>query len=280
MKKSLLIMLSILACCMLTSCKGGTKNKAMNSEKEPIVTIETNMGTIMLKLYNETPRHRDNFIKIAQNGTLDGTLFHRVIKNFMIQGGDPESKNAPRGKLLGNGDLKYKIPAEFVCPKYFHKRGVLAAAREGDDVNPKQESSPCQFYIVTGKVFTETELKNMTNLINDKRLQQTFDGLAQRHIREIQQMRASHDQKGLRELQDKLMGQAKKDAAKKPAFRLNAEQIKAYTTIGGAPHLDGTYTVFGEVVKGMEVVDKIQKLKTDRNDRPYEDVKILKVTVE
>ena len=187
----------------------------------------TNYGRIVLLLYDETPLHRDNFIKLATNRVFDGLLFHRVIEKFMIQGGDPTSKDAEPGKMLGDGTLGYNIPAEF-RPELFHKRGALCAAREGDMVNPKKESSASQFYIVQGRVWNTEEL----------------DNLQKRMKREI-----------------------------------SAEQRDVYTTIGGTPFLDGEYTVFGEVIEGMEVVDKIAAVKCDKNDRPLEDVRIEKVIV-
>ncbi len=197
------------------------------SYKGPRVEMVTNYGRIVLLLYDETPLHRDNFIKLATNRVFDGLLFHRVIEKFMIQGGDPTSKDAEPGKMLGDGTLGYNIPAEF-RPELFHKRGALCAAREGDMVNPKKESSASQFYIVQGRVWNTEEL----------------DNLQKRMKREIP-----------------------------------AEQRDVYTTIGGTPFLDGEYTVFGEVIEGMEVVDKIAAVKCDKNDRPLEDVRIEKVIV-
>ena len=197
------------------------------SHKGTRVEMVTNYGRIVLLLYDETPLHRDNFIKLATNRVLDGLLFHRVIEKFMIQGGDPTSKDAEPGKMLGDGTLGYNIPAEF-RPELFHKRGALCAAREGDMVNPKKESSASQFYIVQGRVWNTEEL----------------DNLQKRMKREI-----------------------------------SAEQRDVYTTIGGTPFLDGEYTVFGEVIEGMEVVDKIAAVKCDKNDRPLEDVRIEKVIV-
>ena len=250
-----------------------------NMEKETKLKIETTAGDIIVKLYNETPKHRDNFIKLAEEGTYEGTLFHRVIKDFMIQAGDPESKNAPKGKMLGAGDVGYTIPAEFVYPKYFHKKGALSAARQGDNVNPEKESSGCQFYIVTGKVYNDSTLLGMEHQMNQARLNNAFNALAQKHMKEIYKMRKDGDQEGLMNLQDTLIAQAEAQVADEPEFRFTPEQVKAYTTVGGTPHLDGEYTVFGEVLEGMDVVDKIQQVKTDRSDRPEEDVKITKVTV-
>ncbi|WP_418203774.1 peptidylprolyl isomerase [Bacteroides sp.] len=277
MKQNFWILLIILACSAV-ACKSGQK-KDGNMEKETVLKIETSMGDIKVKLYNETPKHRDNFIKLAKDGTYNGTLFHRVIKDFMVQAGDPESKNAPKGKMLGSGDVGYTVPAEFVYPKYFHKKGALSAARQGDEVNPKKESSGCQFYIVTGKVFNDSTLLNMEQQKNQNKVTEAFNALAQKHMSEIYKMRKANDQDGLYALQDTLFIQAEAEAAKQPDFHFTPEQIKAYTTVGGTPHLDGEYTVFGEVVEGMDIVDKIQQVKTDRSDRPEEDVKIINVSV-
>ena len=277
MKQNFWILLIRLACSAV-ACKSGQK-KDGNMEKETVLKIETSMGDIKVKLYNETPKHRDNFIKLAKDGTYNGTLFHRVIKDFMVQAGDPESKNAPKGKMLGSGDVGYTVPAEFVYPKYFHKKGALSAARQGDEVNPKKESSGCQFYIVTGKVFNDSTLLNMEQQKNQNKVTEAFNALAQKHMKEIYKMRKANDQDGLYALQDTLFIQAEAEAAKQPDFHFTPEQIKAYTTVGGTPHLDGEYTVFGEVVEGMDIVDKIQQVKTDRSDRPEEDVKIINVSV-
>ena len=277
MKQNFWILLIILACSAV-ACKSGQK-KDGNMEKETVLKIETSMGDIKVKLYNETPKHRDNFIKLAKDGTYNGTLFHRVIKDFMVQAGDPESKNAPKGKMLGSGDVGYTVPAEFVYPKYFHKKGALSAARQGDEVNPKKESSGCQFYIVTGKVFNDSTLLNMEQQKNQNKVTEAFNALAQKHMKEIYKMRKANDKDGLYALQDTLFIQAEAEAAKQPDFHFTPEQIKAYTTVGGTPHLDGEYTVFGEVVEGMDIVDKIQQVKTDRSDRPEEDVKIINVSV-
>ena len=281
MKRNLLILLTVLAYVGMASCKSGQKKDSdMENQKETMLKIETTLGDIKVKLYNETPKHRDNFIKLAKEGMYDGTLFHRVIKDFMVQAGDPDSKNAPKGKMLGAGDVGYTIPAEIVYPKYFHKRGALSAARQGDNVNPKKESSGCQFYIVTGKVYNDSTLLNMEKQMNENKLTTLFNALAQKHMKEIYKMRKENNEEGLYDLQEKLFAQAQEEAAKQPEFRFTKEQVEAYTTVGGTPHLDGEYTVFGEVVEGMDIVDKIQDVKTDRNDRPEEDVKIIKVEVE
>lgn len=277
--KILLICLAFIA---LTACNAGSKrqtNHHMENEKRTLVKLETTMGNITVALYNETPKHRDNFIKLVKEGVYDSTLFHRVIKQFMIQAGDPDSKNASDTAMLGSGDVGYTIPAEF-NPKFFHKKGVLAAARQGDDVNPEKASSGCQFYIVTGRKFTEPQLLGMENKINEQREEALFDSLARQHMKEIYKMRKAEDNAGLLELQDTLEAQARELADKEEKFRFTPEQIKAYSTIGGAPHLDGSYTVFGEVTEGMEVVDNIEIAKTNRADRPIENIRILKASIQ
>jgi peptidylprolyl isomerase len=265
--------------CILGTMTACGNRKKVDMSKDTLVRMETTEGDIVLKLYKGTPKHRENFLKLIDDGVLEGTLFHRVIKDFMIQGGDPDSKDAPQGKQLGSGGLPYTVPAEFNVSEYFHKRGALAAARQADNVNPMKASSSTQFYIVTGTVFQESVLKGYEKQRNDGVRNETFNALAQKHLKEIMQMRKDHDQQGLFELQEELMAQAKVMAAKHGAFTFTPEQIKAYTTVGGAPHLDGDYTVFGEVVSGMDVIDKIQNMPTDRNDRPLKDVKILKVEI-
>lgn len=277
--KILLICLAFIA---LTACSAGSKkqtNHHMENEKRTLVKLETTMGNITVALYNETPKHRDNFIKLVKEGVYDSTLFHRVIKQFMIQAGDPDSKNASDTAMLGSGDVGYTIPAEF-NPKFFHKKGVLAAARQGDDVNPEKASSGCQFYIVTGRKFTEPQLLGMENKINEQREEALFDSLARQHMKEIYKMRKAGDNAGLLELQDTLEAQARELADKEEKFRFTPEQIKAYSTVGGAPHLDGSYTVFGEVTEGMEVVDNIEIAKTNRADRPIENIRILKANIQ
>ncbi len=234
------------------------------------IIIHTTEGDITVRLYNETPLHRDNFIKLVKEGTLDGTLFHRVIRDFMIQGGDPDSKNAPAGKQLGVGGPGYTVPAEFVYPKLFHKRGALSAARQADEVNPQRESSGSQFYIVWGKVYKPQELKQLEKQMAMQQVQQTFNELVKEHKAEVMDLRRNRDREGLMALQDKLIDEAK--ARCKDAATFTSEQTEAYTTLGGTPFLDGQYTVFGEVESGLEVVEKIQNAETLRGDRPKKDV--------
>lgn len=208
----------------------------LGKQKEQKVLIQTTEGDITLKLYNETPLHRDNFIKLVKAKTYDGVLFHRVINEFMIQGGDPNSKTAAPDVMLGDGDVGYTIPAEFRTPNIYHKYGALAAARQGDDTNPQKASSGCQFYLVVGKKFTDEQL--------DK-------------LEESKIARYGH--------------------VNDSTYKFSPQARHHYKTIGGTPHLDGNYTVYGEVLMGMEVVEKISKVETNRMDRPIEDIRIKKM---
>jgi cyclophilin family peptidyl-prolyl cis-trans isomerase len=194
----------------------------VSAEKNVKVVLDTDMGEIEIVLYNKTKEHKNNFIKLVNAGYYDGLLFHRIIDGFMAQGGDPQSRNASKDKMLGSGGPGYTLPAEII-PEYYHKKGAVSAARTGDNMNPMRRSSGSQFFIVTGKVFSEDELS-----MYEKRLNTKF----------------------------------------------SEEQTQAYTSVGGTPFLDAQYTVFGEVVRGLEIVEKMEKLKTASNDRPVEDIKI------
>ncbi|MBQ5722091.1 MAG: peptidylprolyl isomerase [Bacteroidaceae bacterium] len=237
-----------------------------------IVKISTPKGDIRVRLYDETPQHRDNFVKLVNEGFYNGTLFHRVIKDFMIQGGDPDSIGAPAGKMLGTGGPGYNVPAEIVYPQLFHKRGALAAARQSDEVNPERESSGSQFYLVYGKVYTPQELKQMEKQMSMQQEQAIFNKLVQQNRSQILELRKARNQAGLQELQDQLIAETKKQMKELPAPKFTPEQQEAYTTIGGTPFLDNQYTVFGEVESGMEVVAEIQQCATLSADRPKEDI--------
>ena len=276
MKTNQLLIIVMFLVGILASCGAGS-NQKNNMEKRTQVKLETTQGDIVVALYNETPKHRDNFIKLAKEGVYDSTLFHRVIKQFMIQAGDPDSKTANDTASLGSGDVGYTIPAEFV-PKFFHRKGALAAARMGDDVNPNRESSGCQFYIVIGRKFREAQLLYMAAQKNNQRVETIFNELARKHMKEIYKLRKANDDNALMELQDSLEAQAYAMAKEEEPFMFTPEQLAAYSTVGGAPHLDVAYTVFGEVVSGMETVEKIEVTKTGRADRPIENVRILKAT--
>ena len=235
------------------------------------VKIQTMLGDIVVRLYDETPIHRDNFVKLVKEGYYDGTLFHRVIKDFMIQGGDPDSKDAPAGKMLGVGGPDYTLEAE-IKDGLFHKRGALAAARQGDEVNPERRSSGSQFYIVWGQKYNEGQLKQFSKQLNMQKIQVVFNQLASAHRDEIMQMRRERNRSGLQELQDRLAAEAEKQVADYAG--LTEEQQKIYSTIGGTPHLDGQYTVFGEVEEGLDVVEMIQGTATARGDRPVDDIEM------
>lgn len=242
------------------------------------IKIETPKGDIIVRLYDDTPKHRDNMLKLVEEGFYNGTLFHRVIKDFMVQGGDPDSKNAPKGKQLGAGGPDYTIAAEFT-PTHFHKRGALAAARLGDEVNPNKESSGSQFYIVLGEKYNQGQLKQMEKQMKQNQVAVTFNDLVSYHKEEIMNMRRNRDRAGLQAMQEQLLKEAE-DICKANPAGFTEEQVQAYTTVGGTPHLDGQYTVFGEVTDGLDVVEKIQGVKTLRGDRPCDDVKVIAMTVE
>ena len=232
------------------------------------VKIETTLGDITVRLYDETPIHRDNFVKLVKEGYYDGTLFHRVIKDFMIQGGDPDSKGAPAGKMLGVGGPDYTLEAE-IKSNLYHKRGALAAARQGDEVNPERRSSGSQFYIVWGQVYKENQLNQLGKQIRMQKVQDAFNALAKARREEIMQMRRERNRAGLQELQDQLIAEAENKVGKQG---LTDEQMQLYSTVGGTPHLDGQYTVFGEVEEGLNVVEQIQNTATGRADRPTNDI--------
>ena len=244
-----------------------------------IVRISTTKGDIRVRLYDETPQHRDNFLKLVKDGFYNGTLFHRVIKGFMIQGGDPDSIGAPAGKMLGTGGPGYNVPAEIVFPQRFHKRGALCAARQSDEINPEKESSGSQFYLVYGKVYTPQELKQMEKQMSMQQEQSVFNKLVQQNRSQIMELRKARNQAGLQELQDKLIVETKRQMKELPAPKFTPEQQEAYTTVGGTPFLDNQYTVFGEVESGMEVVAEIQQCATLSADRPKEDISMT-MTVE
>lgn len=218
---------------LLLFCLVAAWAQAQNNVRSEVELV-TDSGVIRLALYNETPKHRDNFLKMVQSGAYNGVLFHRVIKDFMVQTGDLASKTATQGQLLGDTPESYSIPAEICFPKLYHKRGALAAAREGDDVNPERASSSTQFYIVWGQKFTDKQLEWAQS-----RIEKYTDG----------------------------------------KVKLTPELCEVYKTIGGTPHLDGSYTVFGEVLEGLDVVEKIQRTTTDSHDRPVNDISIIKATV-
>lgn len=251
---------------------------AMTGAKaEPVVDIHTSLGDIKVKLYDDTPIHRDNFLKLVREGYYDGVLFHRVIKDFMIQTGDPDSKTADSTAMLGSGDPSYTLEAEIRYPAHYHKRGALAAARTGDQVNPERRSSGSQFYIVTGEKQSARALDMMAERANHERKQQYFNGLVKQNIDSIRSLQKAGDREGLEALRKSL---AEKTEAAVKDEPMPEEMRQTYINDGGTPHLDGQYTVFGEVIEGMDVVDKIQNVETGRADRPREDVRVISMKVE
>lgn len=246
--------------------------------KDSIVVISTVYGDMKVKLYNETPLHKANFIKLVTENFFDDLLFHRVIKDFMIQGGDPDSKNATPEAELGNGGPGYNIPAEFV-PGLYHKKGVLAAAREADQINPKKESSGSQFYIVQGKIFSNQELDMIEIKINQNLKNQIMGKILMSPESEVlrfklDSIKKSGSQDAMMKFIKELDPTAEKELEKQGRYKFTPEQRKIYTTIGGTPHLDGNYTVFGEVIEGLNVIDSIASVKTGKSDRPLVNVKI------
>lgn len=255
--------------CFVLSCQ---------TEKETIVKMKTSQGTMRLRLYPETPLHRDNFLKLVNEGYYDGMLFHRVISDFMIQTGDPRSKNARAGMRLGATGIGYTLKPE-IRSQYFHKKGALAAARENDNVNPGRESSGSHFYIVKGNVFSEADLDTVVRMANNKRFAVLFGRLQEARQGEITKLQAVNDYEGLMRVNDELSAETRR-RFKEVELVLTDEQRKIYMTIGGTPHLDGEYTVFGEVLEGLGVVDKIAGAAVDENFRPLKDVVIYKAEIE
>ena len=247
------------------------------------IELKTTAGDIILNLYDETPLHKANFIKLVNEKYYDGQLFHRVIKDFMVQTGDPNSKTAKKGQSLGDGGPAYTINAE-IKETLYHKKGALSAARTGDEINPQKKSSGSQFYIVQGKKYSSAEL--------DQIEQQLRIGPYMPYIREylgkpensakLSEVKAKQqigDQEGVNKLLNEIITKLKPKHPEIKDFKFSQAQRKTYQTIGGTPFLDMNYTVFGEVVKGMEVVDKIANVKTDKSDRPIEDVKIISMKI-
>jgi len=276
--KKLCLAFSLLALIILISVS--FKPYGNQGSGQTRVLIVTDYGPIKIKLYNETPLHRDNFLKLVKEHYFDSLLFHRCIQSFMIQGGDPDSKNAKPGIELGNGGPPYTIPAEF-NQDLFHKKGVLAAARESDLDNPLQASSASQFYIVQGRVYTDSLLKIQGKRITKQKLFNTV--INRPENRSLLEQYRTYAKKELvdsvKYITDIINKLVETELPRAEPYNFSPEQIKAYTTIGGTPHLDNSYTVFGEVYEGMEVIDKIASQKVDSRARPLTDIRIIKVTI-
>lgn len=267
MKRKIGIILLLLA---LVAVTYGAKNK--------FVVLRTNLGEIKVKLYADTPEHTGNFLKLVKEGHYDSLLFHRVISDFMIQGGSSDSRHAAKGTRLGQGKIGYSISPE-ILPAHFHKKGALCAARLPDEVNPEKMSSGEQFYIVVGKTFTEEELRRM----EAERLRSEKNKLGKKLFGPKTEEYRSYLRAGRHEEADSLIQVINRKIEEQfEGYRgnlLSDEAKEAYKTVGGTPFLDGEYTVFGEVVEGMDVVEKIAVQKTDNHDRPEEDIFILEATI-
>ncbi len=243
------------------------------NDNEPVIKFKTTKGTIVVKLYSESSLHRDNFVKLVESGYYNGLLFHRVMRDFMIQTGDPASRKAKKNQILGTGDVSYTIPAEILYPEYFHKQGALAAARHGDDINPDRASSGAQFYIVQGRKFTDLKLDSLELKRKEKLILREFslkwDSLEKNK-------KISNKSKLI--FRDSIMKIVEKNVSMQQKYKFSNLQRETYKTNGGAPHLDGEYTVFGEVIKGIEVVSNISVVKTNKQDRPIDNVRIMSAT--
>lgn len=272
LKYSLLIL--FFGCSIL---KKGGKEKFTEPQKVKITTV---YGDMVAELYNSTPLHRDNFLKLADEGYYDSLLFHRVINKFMIQGGDPDSKNAPKGKMLGLGGPDYTIPAEFRKGN-LHYKGALAAARTGGPQNPEKRSSGSQFYIVHGSLQKESSLKSLSERnVSKAKMQMVYDYIMKpenEHIKkqaeELQRKNKLELEKYMKHIEDSLLS----SAPSSDSLAYSEEEIIKYVKFGGAPHLDYDYTVFGQVIEGLNIIDSIASKRVDRNNRPEEDIVILKI---
>lgn len=259
-------------CVSIFACQNSSDAKVFGSKTNKIVLIKTEFGDIKIKLFDETPLHRDNFVKLCKKNYFNGTLFHRVIKDFMIQGGDPDSKGAEKGARLGEGGPNYTIDAE-INSKYFHQKGALSAAREGDKRNPDKKSSGSQFYIAQGKIYRIGELDSLVQNINRKRKMKIFNRLRRQQQDSIIALQKAGEIEAFTAMVTKLQNQVD-SILNIQKLSLSKEQITAYTTVGGVPHLDGNYTVFGQVIEGLDIIDKIAAQECDYNNRPRKDIEM------
>ncbi|MDR1679959.1 MAG: peptidylprolyl isomerase [Prevotellaceae bacterium] len=261
-----------LFCCLfllLSSCR---------KAEEPIFEIQTSEGIIKVKLYKETPKHRDNFVKLANSGYYNEQLLYKVVSDFLIETGDLNSRKADHNRLLGGNGIDYTIAAEIEYPKYFHKRGVLSAARLPDTENPEKNSNGSLFYIILGKNFTPAELDSIEKERYDRQVNIIWQRLIALNRSKIAQITSIDDNRVLLEtLQDSLAAVAEKEVEKEGVFFFSKEQREAYTSIGGVPFMDEDYTVFGEIIAGMEVLEKISHSKVDFNSRPKKDIRIISI---
>ncbi|HNT49862.1 MAG TPA: peptidylprolyl isomerase [Cyclobacteriaceae bacterium] len=270
--KRLLTLIACIGLLLLSQCSG--------NKNDTVITIKTNYGNMVAILYDETPKHKENFIKLAKEGYYNDLLFHRIIQGFMIQGGDPDSKNATPGQPLGMGGPGYTVEAE-INPKFFHEKGSLSAARLGDQQNPGKASSGSQFYIVQGTIVRQTDADGLR--IDQAKLSSSFQKIIQDPnnqplIDSLNQLYMTGDMQAYQRKIYSLVPRIEKMTGQKIYKEVSPEKLKAYTTVGGAPHLDGEYTVFGKIISGLDVIDKIAAVPTEQ-ERPVEDVSMT-VTVE
>jgi cyclophilin family peptidyl-prolyl cis-trans isomerase len=257
---------------MLIACSGNQSTAVEKNDKEQKVLVETDYGNMVIVLFNETPKHRDNFVKLVKDGFYNDLLFHRVINEFMIQTGDPNSKNAKANEHLGGGGPGYTIDAEIVDGLY-HQKGALAAARQGNNVNPERKSSGSQFYIVHGKIWNDSMIVQFEDRQKYQHVRAKAMELYNNRLDEIKQLQAAGKIDSISAIEIEIMEKAENEIDEK-LYTFNQKRRQIYSTLGGAPHLDGEYTVFGQVVEGIDVIDSIAKVKTNKQNRPLDDIKI------
>ena len=262
--------------CMLTAFSL-TAISCASGEQETIVALETTAGTIRLKLYDDTPGHRDNFLQNVKQGLYDGVTFHRIIRNFMIQTGDPFTRP---GEVVDTTKKDPTIPAEIVYPRHYHKRGSIGAAREGDDENPRKESNKFQFYIVTGKHYSDAGLSELEGIAYQNKVEKIYNDNTKNYTARLDAMRRQRDRDGVSDLLDSILTEAQAEVAANPPAPFTSEQKRIYKSRGGSPWLDGEYTVFGEVIEGMKIVEDIERVKTGSGDKPLREIRIIKATIE
>jgi peptidylprolyl isomerase len=268
MKKTIFCMLMAFSLTAI-SCASG--------EQVTIVALETTAGTIRLKLYDDTPGHRDNFLQNVKQGLYDGVTFHRIIRNFMIQTGDPFTRP---GEVADTTKKDPTIPAEIVYPRHYHKRGSIGAAREGDDENPRKESNKFQFYIVTGKHYSDAGLSELEGIAYQNKVEKIYNENTKNYTARLDAMRRQRDRDGVSDLLDSILTEAQAEVAANPPAPFTSEQKRIYKSRGGSPWLDGEYTVFGEVIEGMKIVEDIERVKTGSGDKPLREIRIIKATIE
>lgn len=267
MRKVAYLLLSVMLLASCSKQKEGTE-----------VLIETSMGDIRAVLFDDTPLHRDNFIRLAREGYFDEMMWHRIVPGLMIQTGDPTLKPGNKPVAVDTSALHYTVPQEIRFPKYIHRRGMLAAARQPDDINPRKESSSTQWYIVTGEKYTASSLADFYQTLYQEAVNAHWRKLQDAHAKRLEWLE-THDKDAYYELQDSILNVAEGVVANHPPRQFNEQQKRSYTTEGGCPHLDGEYTIFGQVIKGMDVVEKIVNVPTDDRERPLHEVYIKKVTI-